>query len=485
MRSKSGTGRVIRVVIYARLSKNRNGLSTNTKIQIAECEEELRWYGQEKNATIETVAVFDEDDVSASKFSKKPRPKYDYMLQLIRSNRVDQVWATESERLLRRPEEMNTLVDLAETTDLKELRFTDGDGYNLTTPDGIFNARASAARSERESRKISVRTKRKHADRAGKGLPHGGHRAFGYDKTGLELVPREVAVLREMAAMIIGGRSCRDVCAWLNASGITTAYGKQWHRITVRNTLRRVRYAGIREHLGAPYPAAWPAVFDAPTWDQLQLALKVSRERYPARGPASKYLLTGLAICGACRNRLNGETKRDKPNKPLRRTYQCRHCLKVTRGAVPLEHYVRGEVFAALDTPALGKLLAPADDGVLAKLLDDRAACKARIDDILDDYATGILGRADMVKAKSRATNRLTEIEAQIATETTSHVPLPVGETLDEAWEKSGSNEWRFSFLSAVIAEIIVHPGNTKPFYHIDGTRYRFDPSLVEIVYRT
>jgi hypothetical protein len=38
----------VRIAIYARLSKNRNGLSTNTAIQVAECLEEARYYALER-----------------------------------------------------------------------------------------------------------------------------------------------------------------------------------------------------------------------------------------------------------------------------------------------------------------------------------------------------------------------------------------------------------------------------------------------------
>src|SRR5436190_22342540 len=59
------------------------------------------------------------------------------------------------ERLGRQPKEAELLIDLAETTDLQEIRFTTDEGYDLRTANGIYRARGDANRGERESRKIS------------------------------------------------------------------------------------------------------------------------------------------------------------------------------------------------------------------------------------------------------------------------------------------------------------------------------------------
>src|SRR5215469_17550915 len=99
----SPDARALRIVIYARLSKNRHGLSTNTAIQVAECEHEAKYYAKDHGCELVIVEKFEEDDVSASSFSTKPRPLYDQTLQLIRDNKVDGIFATEMERLCRRP----------------------------------------------------------------------------------------------------------------------------------------------------------------------------------------------------------------------------------------------------------------------------------------------------------------------------------------------------------------------------------------------
>jgi site-specific DNA recombinase len=89
---------LLRIVIYARLSKNRHGPSTNTAIQVAECESEAAYYAKDHGYRLVIVERFEEDDVSASKYSTKPRPLYGQVLKLVRDNKIDMIWSTETER---------------------------------------------------------------------------------------------------------------------------------------------------------------------------------------------------------------------------------------------------------------------------------------------------------------------------------------------------------------------------------------------------
>jgi site-specific DNA recombinase len=126
------------------------------------------------------VVIFEENDISASRYSTKERPDYESLVELVRQNRIDVIFCTEMERLVRQPRDVEVLIDLAESTNLREIYMTSDEGYDLSNPNGIYRARQAVALAERESRKISERTKRKQADRARNGFSHGGRRCFGY-----------------------------------------------------------------------------------------------------------------------------------------------------------------------------------------------------------------------------------------------------------------------------------------------------------------
>jgi hypothetical protein len=60
----------MRVAIYARLSKDTSGVSENVEIQIQETKAYARSMGYR------IAGIFSDNDISASKYSKKPRPGY-------------------------------------------------------------------------------------------------------------------------------------------------------------------------------------------------------------------------------------------------------------------------------------------------------------------------------------------------------------------------------------------------------------------------
>jgi site-specific DNA recombinase len=472
----------MRAARYARLSKNRQGLSTNTQVQLDECARYIEDEGWTLGVT------HSDDDRSASRYSTKPRPGYAALLADITAGRVEVIVVTEMTRLYRRLEELLELIKLAETTALRRIETTDGMTYDLSTGEGVHQAVGAINNAVLESRKISDRTKRKQAVNARNGLSHGGRRAFGYLPGNMEINEPEAEVLREMGRRLLSGHSFKEIAYWLNEQGHRTSEGKLWHTVTVRNTLRRVRYAGIREHKGAHYPAQWPPVFDAETWERMQLVIRSNASKYADRPKARKYLLTGLLFCGKCGLPLNGATKRDHLSRPLRRTYHCRvmgdtqrerGCGGVTRNADALEHFIREAVLYRLDTPKLAELLKEDDPGVLKALLERRAAQQERVNEIMDDYATGVITRAERNRIKPRAEQVLADIEDQINLLNRPAI-VPVGQSLRQVWESSDSDSWRRELLGLVIDRIIIKPGVSKPFYH----QWRFDPALVEVEWK-
>ena len=128
----------MRAVIYARISKDRSGLSAHTGLQLREC----RLYCEDNGRDV--VAEFEGNDISASRYSKKPRPMYEQLLTMIANGEVDVVVATEGERLHRCPDEMSALIDMAEKRPLR-IVLTNDDGYDLTDSNGSYRARTGVA----------------------------------------------------------------------------------------------------------------------------------------------------------------------------------------------------------------------------------------------------------------------------------------------------------------------------------------------------
>jgi site-specific DNA recombinase len=118
------------------------------------------------------VGVFSDNDISASKYSTKPRPGYHTMITALMNDGIEAILVTEMTRLYRR---------LDELLDLKHIITIDETGYDLSTGQGIHNAVAAVNNAMLESGKISDRVSRKFRARAKSGLAHGGSRPYGYD----------------------------------------------------------------------------------------------------------------------------------------------------------------------------------------------------------------------------------------------------------------------------------------------------------------
>jgi DNA invertase Pin-like site-specific DNA recombinase len=471
-------------VIYVRQSLDREGNRQAVERQLQACQELCDRRGWV------TIDPIEDNDVSAS---KGKRDGYDKLLQHIEQGEVDVVVAWAVDRLTRKLTDLEDLISVAVTNNVKIVTVS-GD-LDLSNPMGRLLARimASVARNEADQKGLRHRLANQQA--AEKGRAHISRRAFGYKgTTDLVVVDHEADVLLQMALRFTSGHSCKDVAYWANEQGYLTTEGKLWHPITVRNTLNRPLYAGIRMHNGVAYKGNWKQIFNAELWETIKLTTKLRKERTGNRPKARRYLLTGLVFCGRCGRPMNGETKRDRPGSPLRRIYVCRlhgNTQKkagcgLTRNAPALEDWTFDSLSYRLDTPDLSELLKgdSADDGRLGELLDRRGALTQRASQIMDDYGTGLLDREEMQRAKICNNKKIAELDTQIDQlnrQRRAAGLVPMGQPIREAFEKSESDEYKRGILGLVIAKIIVKPGLTKPFYKNLG---RFDRDLIDFVWR-
>jgi hypothetical protein len=395
------------------------------------------------------------------------------------------------DRLLRLNDELEQLINLSEQTGVK-VATVEGD-IDLSTPQGRLIARVlvSVARAEVETK--TARQKLANAQHAALGRPYGSVRCYGYERGYSAIREAEATVLREMAKRVIQGHSFFDVTYWANEAGHKTAAGGLWLPSTVKRVLTRKAYAGIREYQGAEYPGTWQPIFDAETWERLQLTMGARKERYKnSISIGRKYLLTGLVVCGVCGKKMIGTGRYNNRLGERHYAYHCRKkgdyfpeggCGSVSRGRDALDHYVTSLVLDRLDSPALGKLLSEqSDDGRLTQLLEGRQLQRLRLDGLVDDYASGLLSRQELVRAKATAEAELQRLDAEIGALTANtQVKLDVGQTLQDAWERN-PDSWRRALLELVIKSIVVNKTRKSTGWYKAGEKYyRFRPESVEI----
>ncbi len=510
----------MRCAIYARISKNHGHVSENVEIQRAECEEYAAAEGWD------VVGIFEDDDISASKYSTKPRPGYNALMESVRAGAVDVVLVTEMPRLYRRLEELLDLLYLAQTTPLRKIETTKGTGYSLSTAEGIHNAVAAVNGAMLESAQKSERVKRKHGALAKQGHPSGGGRPYGYDAiravkdrqnrtvepNRLVVNEAEAAVICEAMRLLLEGRSLHGTVRVLNARGRRTMTGRTWTTIALRDVLTNKALLGIRSYNGVDYPGTWPAIVSTEDFDRVQLILKAEqRQRGNHLRGRRSYLLTGLIFCGAC-GQPGAEGEPSTPgaalvghghhvNGQLERRYYCAKvdtagqpwgCGRVGRIAEPIEALVSEAVLDVLDSPRMAELIGEAaQDSEVAELLAGREAQKLKLGDLIDDYASGLLSREELARAKGvveaamdRNRARLDKLQSGRAL-----AAVPVGQSIRQAWA-AADLEWRRALVELLVERVIVHPG--RPGGHrwpADGSellkrvgrQWHFDPNKVEI----
>jgi site-specific DNA recombinase len=478
----------MRAALYLRQSQDRDGIELGIDRQRAEC---IRLCEQ-RGFTVVHEAVDNNRSATTGE-----RPAYANLLNLIEQRSIDVVVCLRVDRLLRRLTDLEALIELSERTGV-QVATCHGE-IDLSSSQGRLIGRilASVARNEAELK--AERHRAANAQAAAQGKPHGPRRPYGYCADRVTVYEPEATILREMASRVMAGHGYREVAYWLNENGHKTSTGNIFYPISVRNLLLHPRYKGVRTYEGAEYPAIWPPIFDPETWDRLQLTMKLRRERAGNRPHGRKYLLTGLLFCGICGQHLTGMIRQDHPAGPMRRVYVCRSlgdtvrragCGKIRRNADALEWWVTECMLYRLDTPDLGKLLSDSqeDAGSLQALLADRQAQLDRLNGLVDDYATGLLTRAEYARASQTAKAELGRIEKAIAASSRSNAAtrlVPVGQSIREAWESSPSQDWKRAILELVIKQVIVNPSpSTAPIVEINGKRMWFSPELVDIVWR-
>jgi DNA invertase Pin-like site-specific DNA recombinase len=208
------------VAIYVRISKDAQAKGLGVRDQEQDCRklaERLGWI---------VYRVFVDNDIRASKHSNKPRPAYLEMLQAMRDGVVQAVLCWDVYRLVRQPKELEEFLDIAEAAGITRLGTVSGD-YDLSTPEGRFQARLWANIAANESEKTSQRHRRRQLQIAMDGLPNGGQRRYGYrhvvGENRLEVVPEEALVIREIAARVLAGESISAIARDLNRRGVPAA----------------------------------------------------------------------------------------------------------------------------------------------------------------------------------------------------------------------------------------------------------------------
>lgn len=306
--------------VYRRISRDPEGLREGVTRQ----DEDIRALAARIGATVDDIHVYEDNDIGASTLSRKPRPRYEAMLDAARAGEFSAILAYSNSRLTRRPRELEDLLDLYERHGVVIHTVVSGSD-DLATADGRMTARIKASVDAAEAERTGERLQRAFLQRAQRGSVNNGGRPFGWQDDKMTPDPDEAALIREAVADVLDGVGLREIVRRWNDAGVATARGNEWDHRALRQMLKQPRLAGWRIHRGqvardgsgAPVRGVWQPVLDDATFDRLQVVMSARTGSGGRRG-AHKYLLSGLARCGTCGARMYGAAT------PSGHNYSCR-----------------------------------------------------------------------------------------------------------------------------------------------------------------
>ena len=452
------TKTALQAAIYCRLSLSRYGDTTKVDEQERICRELAAQRGWDLAAGCghpEQNGVYTDNSKSAWQKNRK-RPAWDQMLADVDAGKLQAIIVYHGDRLVRQPYDLEMLLKLA-----------DGKGVRLASPTGtraldndddqfILSIEAAAAR--RESAATSRRMKGDIARRARGGIVNSGGqggRLFGFATDGVTHHPAdrcniatgqeviEADIVREVIARILAGEGVRHITADLRGRGISTTAGRPMHPLAVRRMIASPRYAGLMPD-GAS-PAAWQPIVPREDWETAN-AVMASRAGPLAPGHnARRYLLSGIARCGACGGPMQVLPAYAKSTgESIAARYGCLTvpCRKVFRKLEHLDTYVIVRTVAKLGDKRNPPGRIPSSPGLAAEfraLAQERQAIEAAVTDHTKGYVHLLLGRLESVDARlaqlreltaAGAAARVTGAHAGINETTFRELPLSVQRTL-------------------------------------------------------
>ena len=178
-----------------------------------------------------------------------------------------------------------------------------------------------------------------------------GKPLYGYrigDAGGLEVAGDEAKVVELIFRLYTKEElGLRLIVQHLNERGITTRRGGNWNTASVREILKNPAYIGTYTRFGMRVPKAHEPIIDPEVFHAAQ---EITRSRRPVGRVANSepFLLSGIAFCGECGNKMMGVTRRQswrrKDGHRSRQTYRYYQCQSRNNQSVCRYHTWRASL---------------------------------------------------------------------------------------------------------------------------------------------
>ncbi|SJN34383.1 Mobile element protein [Microbacterium esteraromaticum] len=465
----------LRAVMYVRISDDPEGTERGVDRQEADC----RAYATAHSW--EVAAVFRENDTSAFKqrtitlpsgerVRRVVRPQFRAMLKHLTDGQAQVMIAYDLDRAVRDPRDLEDLID-AKVLGGFAVRSVTG-SLRLDTDSDVAMTRVLVAMANKSSADTARRVVRAAKQQAVEGAWHGGRVPFGYRaENGVLIVDPVTGPLAvEAYQRVLAGDSLYRIRKDWNERGVVTTHGCAWSDRTLKLMLRNPSNKGVREYRPImpdgsraktskmQVQAAWPALVDEDTWQQVSAVLDARKKarnfHQPGTGAAKRlYPFSGLIRCSKC-----GTAMIHRGG-----VYQC---IQPTRGgchrsirSAEIERLVEEAVLATFEQITISPTKRSKSDGDLARVgltatLDADRERLARLD---DDYYDGLIDKAMWVRQRARIAERIEATRREYTATLPEHAGLSIDATTVAAEWKGRTPMWKYQAASLILQAVLVH----------------------------
>lgn len=441
-----------RAVIYTRVSHDQAAGRSVTE-QEAECRAHCARQGW-------TVAdVLCDNDIGASRHSRKRRPAYQQLAHLLQPGDVLVTW--EASRAQR---------DLAAYVQLRDLCAErgvqwcySGKLYDLADGDDRFSTGLDALLAEKEAEQTRDRVLRAKRAAATQGRPAGrpplGYRQVRDPHTGRTLTwepdPDTAPLITTAVRRLLAGDP-----------PVQVARDHGWTTQKLRAQLMTPSYAGLRVHQGQIVGrASWPPLITEDEHHRI-VAYYSGRTLWAPRGGGARYLLPGIAVCGCCGGRMRHF---DPPSNRGAARLACEQSSCVVRRMDLVDLLVTETLLARLSVIDPAQLAAD-DDTPAREAAAEAERLQVRLDSFIEQAADGDLSAAALARVEAKLLPQIRTARRHATPRTRAQVTIagPRARALWEAAPLAGRRE-----LIRQAMTVTILPSSV-------GTR-RFSPDDVQI----
>lgn len=453
--------------LYCRLSKEQAEKVGSVELQernlIKEC----------KRLGLRPRAVHVDDGISAHKRGVV-RPGYVSLCAAIKAGETKNIIAVDMDRFSRQAGEWDALLYLAGQAGVR--LFARGTEVDASSPAQRMVAMILGVVADTESAAKGDKIRDAHAEIRAQGRFHGGLRPFGFEKDGITHHKIEAPLYRELTERTWRGESPHSIAVDWKARGIVGPNGKPFDAARLRYLVFSKRHAGFYVSRGKVLgKATWEGLVTPAEQARAIAAIKSRAMVRAPRGENRIGLLTGLAFCALCGERLVQARKSERHGRDL---YRCASNGGASCGGVSVrmnladDEVERRFLVCLTDAKVQRKLAkqqaaAPEIGGLLARR-DQIDADLLMLTDMLSD---GDIDRDDYRRQMRGLTGAKKAVDAELASSSLPTAITTDPATLIEKWATLPIEERRAN-LVAVIERISV----TK---HVGPNRKVWNPERI------